>query len=65
MATNMLPTIEKLEGRNNYSTWKTRLYLMKTREDIEQLNATRIQTEIFKRKGNERDDDATMTAMSA
>jgi hypothetical protein len=27
--------------------------------------ATRIQTESFKRKGNERNDDATMTAMSA
>jgi hypothetical protein len=34
--------------------------LFVTREDIEQLNATTIQTEIFKRKGNERGDDATM-----
>jgi hypothetical protein len=39
--------------------------LFATREDIEHLNATRIQTENFKRKGNEKDDDATMAAMSA
>jgi hypothetical protein len=34
MATNMLPTIEKLEGRKNYSTWKTQMKYYLSHEDV-------------------------------
>jgi hypothetical protein len=41
MANNMLPTIEKLEGRKNYSTWKTQLRYYLSHEELWDLVSTR------------------------
>jgi hypothetical protein len=41
------------------------VFLFATREDIEQLKATRTHTENFNRKGKEKDDGATMAAIPA
>jgi hypothetical protein len=58
-------TVNKSPNMCEISTEPIKGVLFATREGIEQLNATGIQTENFKRKGNEKDDDATMAVMSA
>jgi hypothetical protein len=41
MATNMLPTIEKLEVRKNYSTWKTQMRYYLSHEELWDLTSIR------------------------
>jgi hypothetical protein len=42
MANNMLPTIEKLEGRQNYSTWKIQMRYYLSHEELWDLVSTRL-----------------------
>jgi hypothetical protein len=50
MATNMLPTIEKLEGRKNYSTWKTQMRYYLSHEELWDFTSIRPDTAANKRR---------------
>jgi hypothetical protein len=44
----LLPTIEKLEGRKNYSTWKTQMRYYLSREELWDLTSIRPDTAAIK-----------------